>query len=325
MLYPLHFKPVYQDYIWGGDRIIRHFDRDEPPGVYAESWEVSDRPEGLSVVANGPLAGKTLAELVKEYGADLLGTRSPIDRFPLLIKILDPKQVLSVQVHPNDETAAKFGGEPKTEMWYVLESDPGAQVYAGFKPGVTELKFDGAVEAGNVNELLNTIPVTKGDVVYIKGGRIHAIDEGSLLLEVQQNSNTTYRVFDWNRVGADGQSRELHVERAKEVLAWSEEESPKVEPKLLEAGANKIWEVLTTPYFRLEKWELHEPLSVPSDSGTFQVLFCADGECILKEQGIEYTCRPGTSWLLPATLEGVELAPDPITQLLRITVPPPPV
>lgn len=322
--YPLRFKPVYKDYIWGGDWIIRKFGRNEPDGVYAESWEATDRPDGMSVVANGDLKGKTFRDLIESMGAELLGTHGGGDHFPLLIKLIDSRQCLSVQVHPNDETAAKYGGEAKTEMWYVLDAEPGARVLAGLKPGVDARAFREAIETNRFEEILVPVPVSAGDAIFIPGGRVHAIDKGCLLLEVQQNSNTTYRIYDWGRLGADGKPRPLHIEKALQVIDWLDEGNPKVQPRKIEKDdGNDSWEILTTPYFRLEKFQLNESWSCPGHPGTFQVLFVQEGRLELEWAGGSEIMEPGTTWLVPAALPGFTATPtnQPVTLLRTYCVP----
>ena len=278
-LYPLRFKPVYKDYIWGGDKIIRLYNRKEPPGIYAESWEVSDRSDGMSVVSGGPLAGKSLRDVVQTFKSDLLGAKVQAQVFPLLIKLIDSRDRLSVQVHPNDETAKKYGGEAKTEMWYVLDAEPGAGVFAGLKPGVDAKAFNEALRTNRFEEILTRIPVTKGDAIFIPGGLVHAIDAGCLLLEVQQNSNTTYRIYDWNRVGADGKPRPLHWKEALQVIRWDASANPKVQPRELGSrGANRFWEVLRCPYFRMERMMLSEVLNRENTGSSFEILFVASGQ-----------------------------------------------
>lgn len=181
-LYPLLFQPVYKDYIWGGNKIASYYKRDLPPGVYAESWEIADRPEGMSVVTNGPLAGRDLFSLMKLYGEKLTGAH--FAEFPLLVKIIDAREKLSVQVHPDENGVKTVGGDAKSEMWYVLAAEPNAEIYAGLKPGITTENFKDALAKGKTGDLLRTVPVVKGDVVYIPGGRIHAIGPGCMILEV---------------------------------------------------------------------------------------------------------------------------------------------
>ena len=322
-LYPLRFKHVYRDYIWGGDKIVRHYDREEPPGIYAESWEVSTRPEGESIIRDGPLEGMPLRELVKTKGAELLGTEVKGDDFPLLIKLIDSKDRLSVQVHPDDETAAAYGGEAKTEMWYVLDAEPGARVYAGLRKGVTEEEFRKAIETNEFEDILIAVPVSKGDAIFIPGGLVHAIDRGCLLLEVQQNSNTTYRIYDWGRTGHDGKPRELHIDEALRVIKWEQEKKPMVEASAIEMpGHNKAWEILACPYFRMERFLVTEPMSCHNDGSSFHAIFVASGEASIGWDDLEIDVSPGTSCLMPAALKDYTLKHmDVPCELLRISVP----
>jgi len=324
-IYPLRFKPVYKDYLWGGDRIIRAYGRDEPPGVYAESWEVSARAEGMSVVADGPLGGRSLLELVREMGSDLVGS-GPAGRdpgtFPLLIKLIDARERLSVQVHPDNEAAAQWGGEAKTEMWYVLEADPGAAVFAGLRPGVDPAKFQEALDHQRLEELLAVVPVRRGDAVFMPGGRVHAIDRGCLLLEVQQNSDTTYRIYDWGRVGPDGKPRPLHVEEAMRVIRWHDEGAAKVQPRRLGfMGESELWEVLNCAYFRMERLVLKDDWEAANDGHSFHVLFAASGQTELAWDEKSDVLRPGTTCLLPAALPAYRLLPRvEESEVIRVTV-----
>ena len=323
VLYPLRFRPVYKDYIWGGDRIVKTFQRAEPPGIYAESWEVSDHPDGMSRVVNGPLAGKNLHELVEKLGADLLGARSRTAVFPLLIKLIDARERLSVQVHPNDETAKKYGGEAKTEMWYILDAQPDARVFAGLRPGVTKKAFEQAVKTCALEEVLVSVPVARGDAIFMPGGRVHAVDAGCLILEVQQNSNTTYRVYDWGRVGADGKPRQLHLKQALRVMTWNDPASARIKPrKIGSEGRNEFWEVLTSPYFRMDRCVLAEPLNINSDGRSFTVVFVASGRASVESQGVLEMAAPGMTYLIPAGLKDCAIVPQSgKCELLKITVP----
>ena len=186
----------------------------------------------MSVVSNGPLTGKSFSSVLREDPRSFLGSRVSGNRFPLLIKLIDARQKLSVQVHPNDATAAEFGGEAKTEMWYLL-GDNDARVYCGLKDGITRESFLRAVAEGTSGDTMRPVPVQKGDAVFVRGGRVHAIDEGCLILEIQQNSNTTYRIYDWGRMGNDGKPRELHIEQAINVISWDDREYPVVDHELL--------------------------------------------------------------------------------------------
>ncbi len=322
-LYPLLLQPTYKDYLWGGDTIIRQFNRSEPPGTYAESWELSDRSDGMSVVRNGPKAGTPLADIIADWGSSLLGSDAPNDKFPLLIKLIDSQQRLSVQVHPNDETAAQHGGDAKTECWYVLAAEPDAAVYAGFRDGVTQEDYHAAVKKGETGELLNRLLVAAGDVIFIPGGLVHAIDAGCLILEVQQNSNTTYRIDDWGRVGPDGKPRELHVEQAAQVIRWDATGSPKVKPApIYSANENSHERLVVSPYFQLMRIRLTEPEAISGAGRAFVVLFVARGEVDVAWPGGSEHVTAGTSCLIPAALEGVTLTPTKDdTEVIHITLP----
>jgi mannose-6-phosphate isomerase len=322
-VYPLLFRPVYKDYIWGGDRILRYFHRSAPAGIYAESWEVADHPDGMSVVVNGPLAGQTLREVLKQFGPQILGQNRGHGPFPLLIKLIDARDRLSVQVHPNDETAKRFGGEAKTEMWYFLDADPGAQVYAGMKQGTNHAKFEEALVTKKFEDLLVAVPVKPGEAVFVPGGRVHAIDAGCLILEIQQNSNTTYRVYDWGRVGADGKPRALHVKEALQVIHWDDTAEPKVKPRRLESvGLNEHWEILSTRYFRLERFELKDSLPLSTEKHRFNALFVSRGSVRIEWGASHEELAMGTSCLVPAALGNYLLTPiGPSAEVLRVTLP----
>ncbi|MFH0908887.1 MAG: type I phosphomannose isomerase catalytic subunit [bacterium] len=322
-LYPLCFRPIYKDYLWGGDRIIRRYKRKVPPGIYAESWEVCGRPEGMSEVMNGPLAGITLHELSRQRGVDLLGTKVKGPTFPLLVKLIDAKDTLSVQVHPDDESTRLHGGEPKTEMWYILEADKGACLYCGLKGGTVRPAFERAIGTKKFSTLMNTVPVRPGDAVYVPGGRVHAIGAGCMLLEVQQNSNTTYRLYDWDRFGPDGQPRELHIAQAMQVINWNDSQSVKVIPrKISQSGGNERWEVLTSPYFRLERFVLGERMATGGLGETFHILFVNQGSVGLKSRGFSEKALAGATWLIPATVRQYDIEPDHgRAEVIRIMVP----
>lgn len=309
-LYPILLGPVYKDYIWGGTRIPVIFHREPQHGICAESWEVADRPEGMSIVTNGRQAGTSLHELTVRMGADLVGMAAQSDVFPLLIKIIDARQKLSVQVHPDDRTAARYGGEPKTEMWYVLDADRDAKVFCGLAHGTDRRGFEQALKDGRLEDVLQPVPAEKGNVIFIPGGRVHAIGEGCLLLEVQQNSNTTYRVYDWGRVGTDGKPRELHLKQAFQSINWHDRTRLARPPRQIKAtGANMWWELLECPHFHLKRGDLTEAEVVENDGQSFHVLFTVSGRVVIEADGTGETTGPGTSCLLPAALPSYRLTP----------------
>ena len=220
MLPPLVFTPIYRRYIWGGRRFAAAFGRPLPPGDdYAESWELVDRGGDQSVVRAGPLAGRSLGEIVREHGAELFGYAPP-PAFPLLFKFLDAQRVLSVQVHPDDARALRLDppDRGKTEAWYVVAAEPESRIYAGLRAGVDQAALAAAIRAGTCAEVLHSFTPAAGDCVFIPAGTVHAIGAGLLVAEIQQSSDVTYRLFDWNRTGPDGRPRPLHVEAGVEAV-----------------------------------------------------------------------------------------------------------
>lgn len=224
------FEPIYQPRVWGGRELENYPGRKLPGSApIGESWEIVDRPEAQSVVSRGPEKGLTLRQLLEKSSADIMGPSWPKDRpFPILVKWLDCRDRLSVQVHPPAAIAARLGGEPKTENWYFGKADAGATVYAGVRPEVTREQFEQAVEAGTVDRCLVRLPVQSGDSLLIHSGTMHAIDAGNVILEIQQNSDTTYRVYDWGRMGLDGKPRALHVRESLASLAANTSPAPKL-------------------------------------------------------------------------------------------------
>ena len=310
-LYPLLFEPIYKDYIWGGGRIPGMFGRSPRPGATcAESWEITDRPEGISIVSNGPARGASLHKLVETMGTSLTGTSSKSGHFPLLIKIIDAKERLSVQVHPDEHTAALCGGEPKTEMWYVLGAEHGARIFAGVKAGTTSDSFTRALEKKQIEELLPSMKAEIGNAVYVPGGRLHAIGEGCLLLEVQQNSDTTYRVYDWGRAGKDGKPRELHIEKALKVINWKDNVVTPIKPgKPAKTGSNSFSEIVRCPFFVVTRLDLTKQETITNDGRSFHALFTVSGEIDVEGNGIRERLGPGTSCLLPAALNSYTITP----------------
>lgn len=297
---PLLFEPLPMERVWGG----RHFEtllgKTLPHGaVIGELWEMVDRPEAQSVVHDGPLKGNTLHELWSKNRASIFGQRheaNPSSRFPLLIKLLDARERLSVQVHPPAHRSQELGGEPKTECWYFLHAAEGASVYAGLKKGVTQAEFEGSLADGTVEEKLHRAPARTGESIFIPSGRLHAIGEGLVIVEVQQNSDTTYRVFDWNRNGLDGKPRELHVPESMASIDFGD-----FEPEITPASEPVVADC---PLFHVEKKELNGPIPATT-KGDFAIITCLTGrvECA----GV--TIKPGTFMLVPACMEGALLKP----------------
>ncbi len=218
----LQFQPLYQERVWGGRRLESLLGRKLPPeSPIGESWEIADRPEAQSHVRGGPYNGTALRDLIERHAAKLMGPQWPADaRFPLLVKWLDCSERLSLQVHPPAAVAASLGGESKAEIWYVAHSAPGAALFVGLKPGVTRTMFEKAVADGTAEACVNKVSAASGDSIFVDSWQVHAIDAGNLILEIQLNSDTTYRLYDWGRVGLDGKPRALHVEESLRSIAW---------------------------------------------------------------------------------------------------------
>lgn len=297
LAYPIRFEPIYRDYVWGGQKIAAAYGREGGSQRIAESWEISDRPDGMSVVANGPYQGASLRELVQTMGENLLGKGKTAPVFPLLVKILDAKESLSVQVHPNDQTASLVQGEPKTEMWYVLDSSLDAGVFAG----VSENFSSDDLQKGRLVEKLAFCKVLPHEAIYIPGGCIHAIGAGCFMLEVQQNSDTTYRIYDWDRRGADGHPRELHLDKALQVLNPHLRGIKQEAKKISEQSDFTLWSVLACPYFNVKRLNLSGAYSLASQNTSFQILFCLSGEGTIAVDGTKEFFKAGMTYLIPAS------------------------
>lgn len=310
-LYPLRFAPVYKDYIWGGTRIAELYRRQVPYPICGESWEISDHPDGMSVVSNGPLTGWTLDRLVTENRQAILGDASRSSGpFPLLIKLIDARQNLSLQVHPDDASAPLCGGDAKTEMWIWLEAREKAGVYLGLKPGTTQSGFLDALRAKQLPALFRWFPGTPSDAIFVPGGCVHAIGAGALLLEIQQNSNTTYRVYDWDRVGPDGQPRALHLEKALKVIHWDAAPHaplPSTPPEI--SGANSQHPIHSCPYFRVSRWELRGAQTLDTKHRSFAALFVASGSVRVACGANSEALPTGSSCLIPAAAGRFSITP----------------
>ena len=310
-LYPLHFAPVYKDYIWGGQCFKTLFDRQDIPPVCAESWELTDRPEGMSIVTNGPLKDKTLHAL----NTAVTGYRK---RFPLLIKLIDAHQRLSVQVHPDARAAAQLESEPKNEMWYVLHAEPHAQVFAGLKPGIRPAQVFAALAANRIENVMNVVPIAEGDCISVPGGRIHSIDAGCVLLEVQQNSDTTYRIHDWGRMGSNGKPRPLHIDQAFECIHW-DDPTPLKTPAHVLAKTRTVshTNIMDCPFFRVDRFDFSSTLMMEQDAHSFQAMFIWRGQVEIQTPDYRETFQAGTSILLPAGLPACTLKPQKNATVIR--------
>ena len=299
--------------VWGGRRFDSLLGKAIPHGsLIGELWEIVDREDAQSIVHSGPLRGKTLHELWSGHRGELFGEAYeayPSARFPLLIKLLDARERLSVQVHPPQHLAAALGGEPKTEVWYFLDALPGARIYAGLRNGVTRAEFESTLRTGEVERALHEIPVATGQSIFIPSGRLHAIGEGNIIVEVQQNSDTTYRVFDWNRMGLDGNPRALHIEESLASIDFND----------FEPSVRSIREttVARCPFFEVEKIPLASPRDV-RPPGRFALVAVTEGS--IRCGGLPF--GKGQFLIVPASGTGLELTPESeAAEILLTTLP----
>ena len=303
-LYPLKFAPIYQERIWGGTQMTEVLKRELPPHTspIGEAWELCDREGIQSKVVNGKLAGVTLSELVKTYRNDLLGTKAAdAERFPLLMKLIDSGEKLSLQVHPDDAACRKIGGgaESKTEMWYILAARPGADILAGLKSQHSENYIINSLRSGETEDLLQIYPSQAGDAYFIPSGTLHAIGAGNLILEIQQNSDTTYRISDWGRKGPDGKMRELHLEKGLQSINFADRTSPRVAAPADAAGNSKR-DIVGTPYFNVTELRFAETLNDDTRKESFHYITAVDAAVKVGKGELFAEISPGESVLLPA-------------------------
>ena len=296
----LKLTPAFKDYLWGGTRLRDDFQKDCDFDKIAESWELSCHKDGPSTIANGEFKGLTLSEYIDKAGKSVLGTDcKKFENFPILIKLIDAKDNLSVQVHPDNEYAQRVEGEyGKTEMWYIVDCDEGATLLYGFKDTITKDEFAQRIADNTLLEVTNAVPVKKGDVFFIQAGTLHAIGKGILIAEIQQNSNTTYRIYDYGRVGKDGKPRELHVEKAKDVTdlcpAKAYPETP-VEQK--DGYTSKL--LSSCDYFTTYAVDVDSKAVLEADEKSFLSLLILDGECeITADDTVK--AKKGDSIFVPA-------------------------
>ncbi len=320
MLYPLTFQPIYKERIWGGRNLARLFAKRLPPDVpIGESWEISDRPGDASVITNGPLAGQHLHWLVKNRPADLLGGVPPQNgRFPLLVKILDAQTDLSLQVHPPSHKAAVLGGEPKTEMWYIADAAPNAQIFVGLKHGVTREEFERKLRERSVADCFHRVRVRAGDAMFLPSGRVHAIGAGLVIFEIQQNSDTTYRLFDWNRAGLDAKPRELHIAESLASIDFNDFEPAPVRSAFAGDDPVKVRPLVCDPLFTVEAMQLTAGTESRLEPGRMQIVACVSGDLIVASRTGRVERAAGETCLVPASLVGTVLQARTATTLLRV-------
>ena len=322
-LYPLRTEPFLSERVWGGTRLAGYGKKIPETGHIGESWEISGHRDGLSRVAAGPLAGKTIPELVKEFGAALVGTAVDLDRpFPLLVKLIDAANQLSVQVHPSDEYCAARGlADPgKPEAWLILEAEKDSRIWRGLVEGTTRDKFEKLLAAGKLADCLHSFEVKAGDCVNLPAGTVHAIGGGIVLAEVQQTSDLTYRAFDWNRLGLDGKPRQLHVEEALATIDWATlggaTLGDKVTPEKTDCPGGRCLKLVSNDKFEMELRELSAPGEIPASTERFTCVIVLEGSGRLEWPGGADEFARGASFLVPAELNEARISPEGACRVL---------
>ncbi|MHC5202639.1 type I phosphomannose isomerase catalytic subunit [Myroides sp. LJL119] len=299
--YPIVFQPILKERIWGGQKLDTILGKELQSQQVGESWEISGVTGEVSIIANGPYKDMDLEQLIALYPKEILG-KYIYDRFgekfPLLFKFLDAKQDLSIQLHPNDDLALKrHNSLGKTEMWYVMQADPGARVVVDFKKGVTPEDYLKHLNEKSLTEILNEIPVKKGDVFFIETGTVHAIGKGVLLAEIQQTSDITYRVYDWDRTDKDGKSRELHVDLALEAINYQEKQV-EISYQKIPDTANRV---VRCPYFDVNFIPLQDYYEIQKNKDRFYLYICTQGEGTMQLTDFQFDFKKGDSMLIPAS------------------------
>ncbi|MGV7105438.1 type I phosphomannose isomerase catalytic subunit [Flavobacterium sp. U410] len=305
--YPIQFETILKERIWGGTKLKDYLNKPISSEITGESWEISTVPGDISVVANGALKGKNVNEIIAEFPNEILGESVLANfgqQFPLLFKFIDAKEDLSIQLHPNDELAKKrhnsFG---KTEMWYVMQAEEQSRLVVGFTKESNQEEYVQHLENNSLLELLEEIPVKVGDVFFLETGTIHAIGAGVLIAEIQQTSDITYRLYDWDRVDAEGKSRELHTELALEAINYQ------VTPSKIdyEVKENQSVELVHCPYFNTDVLSVSGIVNWKSHEGSFTVFMCADGEVTFLVEGESYAYKKGDTVLIPAEISSITI------------------
>lgn len=320
-LYPLKFRPILKERLWGGTKLKEVLGKPIESEITGESWELSTVKGDISVIANGSLEGKSLQDLIESNGEELLG-KSVVERFgkefPILIKFIDAKQDLSIQLHPNDDLAKErhdsFG---KTEMWYIMDADPKAELIVGFNKDVTKEEYAKSIDNDTLLDLLNYEQVKEGDTFFINTGKIHAIGAGVMLAEIQQTSDVTYRVFDFNRKDKEGNLRELHTELALDAVDYKKKDDFKV---TYSQELNKVSEMVDCPYFKTSFIQLTENLELDTTKrDSFTIFMCVGGKAVIKTAEGEVSIKKGETVLLPAITKKISLQ-SKAAKLLEVTI-----
>jgi len=325
---PIHFREIFKVKPWGGRRLETLLRKSLPPGEpIGESWEISDHPHGMSEVDGGELAGRTLRELVERDEVGLIGRRGALElggRFPLLYKFIDAADFLSVQVHPGDDYARKHEeGDPgKIEAWVVIHAEPGARIAHGLKGGATRRTLSRAIASGTVEEHLRFVEVKRGDVLVLPAGTVHAIGPGVVVAEIQENSDTTYRLYDWGRMGLDGKPRELHVGKALDVIDFAGSSEPLVRPQVLRDGDARHERLAANEKFTFDRYSHDAPFEIrPAELESFVILSCTGGRAELVYPQGTCTMTLGETLLVPATLSTITVRPQGPVEILVMSLP----
>lgn len=299
---PIKLLPAFKDYLWGGTKLKTDFGKKSDLDIVAESWELSTHKDGQSVVAAGPDAGLTLSEYIDKHGEGILGSNAQkFDYFPILIKLIDAKDNLSIQVHPSDDYALKNEGEyGKTEMWYVLDANEGASLYYGFKSEITKDEFEERINNNTLLDVLNKVEVHKGDMFFIESGTVHAIGKGIVICEIQQNSNTTYRVYDYDRRDANGNPRELHVKKAIDVSNLAPAAQNRSASETVEHEGFSVTRLAECKYFTVDKVEVDSKADLTVSTDSFKSIIVTDGSGVLTFDGESVDINKGDSIFIPA-------------------------
>ncbi len=307
-LYPIKFKPILKEKIWGGKKLKTLLNKESDLPNIGESWEISDIEGDTSIVINGDLSGKSLKELLEIFKADLVGEKNFKvfrNKFPLLIKFIDAKEDLSIQLHPNDKLAAKrhnsFG---KTEMWYVMQADEGSNLIVGFNKKVNPEIYLKHLKDKTLPEILNFDTVNEGDTYFIEVGRVHAIGAGVMLAEIQQTSDITYRVYDWDRVDEQGKSRELHNDLAIDAINFEMENDYRVSYPKMENQSN---EMVSCPYFTTNYLHINKTIDMNNHKDSFLIYLCVSGEAEISANGFKEQIKKGETVLLPAAMKSYQI------------------
>ena len=314
---PVLLKPAFKDYLWGGTKLRDVYGKECDLNPIAESWELSAHNDGQSTIASGEFSGLTLTEYIDKCGREILGSRGiAFDGFPILIKFIDAKGYLSIQVHPDDEYALKNEGEyGKTEVWYVMSAEEGAALYYGVNREITKDEYRRRIEDNTITDVLNKVDAKAGDVFFIQPGTIHAIGAGLLICEIQQNSNTTYRVYDFGRVGADGKPRELHIDKAIDVSQLTPSTDADSSSSLIEKDGYTSRTIAECKYFTSEQLNISKKAVVDITDESFRSVVITQGNASLEMNGCTLDLKAGDSVFIPAQNGSFEITGNCIALL----------